>query len=116
MWTYNIEAQRLTRTGYTAPGSINTDVVEQIFGNENMEADFHPDDIEVFKEDFEERKNNIGSSRRIFRMKNNKGNYPDAITGSPTAIASITATGIPSLLEGNTKQSVCLNTLYTSLI
>ena len=75
LWTYNIEEQRLTRTGYTAPGSINSDVVEQIFGNENMEADFHPDDIEMFKEDFEERKNNVGSSQRIFRMKNNKGNY-----------------------------------------
>lgn len=74
-WTYFIPQKYLYRSGYIEGTYSLESEIENPFDRAYLSMVIHPEDIERFLEELEERLQSPGKSRGIYRLKDARGNY-----------------------------------------
>lgn len=74
-WTYDIETERLSRSGNLDATYSQESVLTGMFHTEQLQEIIHPDDLENFEDIVNQRVAGPGQSRIVIRMKDYQGIY-----------------------------------------
>lgn len=74
-WTYHIESDMLYRNGYLEETYSPLEEIQGIFQESRLRVFIHPEDVEGFMEELNERMKTMGKSRNIYRIKDARGNF-----------------------------------------
>ena len=77
-WTYKLKEQMIYQSGYLDGGEHSDIQLDGFFSPEHIYKMIHPEDVDAFLRELEERSKEPGRSKEIYRIKDNTGNYRNA--------------------------------------
>lgn len=73
MWTYDIKQKYFSKSGSLGKDFSVEKLLKTLDDLPEILETFHPDDVKIFQKRLNERINNVGSSRYVYRIRDNNG-------------------------------------------